>query len=63
MGVGASVGALLMLRGEFKVFLLCVDGNVFVASVECRVLWKNSTKKKKPHILCIRMTGSFEMNT
>lgn len=32
MGVGASVEALLMLRGEFKVFLLCVDGNVFVAS-------------------------------
>lgn len=32
MGVGASAEALLMLRGEFKVFLLCVDGNVFVAS-------------------------------
>lgn len=32
LGVGTSAEALLMLRGEFRVFSLCVAGNVFVAS-------------------------------
>lgn len=32
MGVGASAEALLTPRGEFKEFLLCVDGDVLVAS-------------------------------
>lgn len=60
MGVGASAEALLMLRGEFKVFLLCVDGNVFVAS---RVNGGMLCTLEKIHILCTRMTGRFEMNT
>lgn len=62
MGVRASAEALLMLRGEFKVFLLCVDGNVFVAS-RWNVVYFGKIVPKKNHILCIRMTGRFEMNT
>lgn len=52
-----------MLRGELKVFLLCVDGNVFVASRWNVVYFGKIVPKKKNHVLCIRMTGRFEMNT
>lgn len=51
MGVRASAEALLMLRGEFKVFLLCVDGNVFVASRWNVVYFGKIVPKKNSYIV------------